>query len=256
MSTQENGSARSDVLLVGSLPYDTAEEALRAAGKGLKGHVAWLPDGEVGAAHQLGRDAPARSCSRRTTRSSRRWRRRSTSWSSPSTDAGAAGRGSRRHLELADQAGRDGDVRRPRLRALRPGVLRGLQAPEGRGRGAAGRALPALAARAAQRDRRLLRRPHPVARALRRLPRGHPRRDRQGARDHPRRRPRDPVGRRLGVRRHGDGRPQLLQVLAQAHARRRSSSATPSSSTTSGRASRTRRSSASTGATAPGAAGP
>ncbi|MEA2179006.1 MAG: hypothetical protein QOG77_2303, partial [Solirubrobacteraceae bacterium] len=48
MSTQSNGEARSDVLLVGSLPFDTAEEALRAAATGLRGHVAWLPDGEVG----------------------------------------------------------------------------------------------------------------------------------------------------------------------------------------------------------------
>lgn len=47
MSTQGNG-VRSDVLLVGSLPFDTAEEALRLAGEGLRGHIAWLPDGEVG----------------------------------------------------------------------------------------------------------------------------------------------------------------------------------------------------------------
>ena len=39
--------ARSDVLLVGSLPFDTAEEAFRAAVTGLRGHVGWLPDGEV-----------------------------------------------------------------------------------------------------------------------------------------------------------------------------------------------------------------
>jgi hypothetical protein len=39
---------RSDVLLVGSLPYDTAEEAIRQAATGLQGHVGWLPDGEVG----------------------------------------------------------------------------------------------------------------------------------------------------------------------------------------------------------------
>lgn len=43
-----NEVARSDVLLVGSLPFDTAEEALRAAATGLKGRVGWLPDGEVG----------------------------------------------------------------------------------------------------------------------------------------------------------------------------------------------------------------
>ena len=47
MGTQGNG-ARSDVHLVGSLPYDTAEEAFRAAAAGLTGHVRWLPDGEVG----------------------------------------------------------------------------------------------------------------------------------------------------------------------------------------------------------------
>lgn len=40
--------ARSDVLLVGSLPYETAEEALREAASGLQGHVGWVPDGEVG----------------------------------------------------------------------------------------------------------------------------------------------------------------------------------------------------------------
>jgi hypothetical protein len=39
--------ARSDVLLVGSLPFETAEEAFRAAAQGLRGHVGWLPDGEV-----------------------------------------------------------------------------------------------------------------------------------------------------------------------------------------------------------------
>ncbi len=39
--------ARSDVLLVGSLPFETAEEAFRAAADGLRGHVGWLPDGEV-----------------------------------------------------------------------------------------------------------------------------------------------------------------------------------------------------------------
>jgi hypothetical protein len=43
-----NEPARNDVLLVGSLPFDTAEEALRQAGSGLAGHVGWIPDGEVG----------------------------------------------------------------------------------------------------------------------------------------------------------------------------------------------------------------
>jgi hypothetical protein len=45
MST--GNGARSDVLLVGSLPYDTAEEAIRSAVTGLRGHVGWVPDGEI-----------------------------------------------------------------------------------------------------------------------------------------------------------------------------------------------------------------
>jgi len=36
-----------DVLLVGSLPYDDAEQVFRAAGPALRGHAAYLPDGEV-----------------------------------------------------------------------------------------------------------------------------------------------------------------------------------------------------------------
>jgi hypothetical protein len=47
MSSHDEAVARSDVLLVGSLPFDTAEEALRTAAEGLRGHVGWLPDGEV-----------------------------------------------------------------------------------------------------------------------------------------------------------------------------------------------------------------
>ncbi len=46
MSTSTE-TARSDVLLVGSLPFETAEKAFRAAAQGLRGHVGWLPDGEV-----------------------------------------------------------------------------------------------------------------------------------------------------------------------------------------------------------------
>jgi hypothetical protein len=47
MSSRDEAMTRSDVLLVGSLPFDTAEEALRATAEGLRGHVGWLPDGEV-----------------------------------------------------------------------------------------------------------------------------------------------------------------------------------------------------------------
>ncbi len=47
MSTGNAGPA-ADVLLVGSLPYDDAEQAFRSAATALRGHVGWLPDGEVG----------------------------------------------------------------------------------------------------------------------------------------------------------------------------------------------------------------
>jgi hypothetical protein len=40
-------TAASDVLLVGSLPFDDVEQAFRTAGELLRGHVGWLPDGEV-----------------------------------------------------------------------------------------------------------------------------------------------------------------------------------------------------------------
>ena len=43
----KSGAVRNDVLLVESLPFDTAEEAFLAAAEGLRGHVGWLPDGEV-----------------------------------------------------------------------------------------------------------------------------------------------------------------------------------------------------------------
>jgi hypothetical protein len=48
MGTGVDSVTHSDVLLVGSLPYETAEEALRAAGSALNGHIGWLPDGEPG----------------------------------------------------------------------------------------------------------------------------------------------------------------------------------------------------------------
>lgn len=48
MGTGEAATEASDVLLVGSLPFETAEEAFRAAGPALRGHVGWLPDGEPG----------------------------------------------------------------------------------------------------------------------------------------------------------------------------------------------------------------
>jgi hypothetical protein len=35
-------------MLVGSMPFEEVEEVFRAAAEGLRGHVGWLPDGEVG----------------------------------------------------------------------------------------------------------------------------------------------------------------------------------------------------------------
>jgi len=43
-----NSRVTGDVLLVGSLPFETSEDAFRACGEALGGHAGWLPDGEVG----------------------------------------------------------------------------------------------------------------------------------------------------------------------------------------------------------------
>ena len=118
----------------------------------------------------------------------------------------------------------------------------------------AGRALPGLPPRRQQRDRRVLRRHERVADGPRRLHRGDRARDRADARGHPGRGPRDPVRLRMGGRRPGDRRRVLLPVLARRHGRRevrpprrarsRTSQVVPEDVP-----------SATTGATAPGAAG-
>lgn len=46
-------SALKDLMLVGSMRVDTAEEALRRAGETIGDHVSFLPDGEVGARQQF-----------------------------------------------------------------------------------------------------------------------------------------------------------------------------------------------------------
>jgi hypothetical protein len=48
MRTGRSEMSTDDVLLVGSLPYEDVEQTFRAAAAGLRGHVGWLPDGEVG----------------------------------------------------------------------------------------------------------------------------------------------------------------------------------------------------------------
>ena len=48
MATKTTDRVPGDVLLVGSLPFDDVEQALRAGAEGLRGHAFMLPDGEVG----------------------------------------------------------------------------------------------------------------------------------------------------------------------------------------------------------------
>ena len=119
------------------------------------------------------------------------------------------------------QPGQHGPLRRSRLRdASRPSPTRSSAGCGTRESIAPDVRFQVSPAGAAQRDRRLLRGRGSVAGPLRRLRGGDPRRDRARSLEvDPRRRPRHPVGRRLGVRRHGDGREELLQVLAEADRR-------------------------------------
>ena len=48
MSSGVSDRVSGNVMLVGSLPYESVEQAMRAAAEGLRGHVFMLPDGEVG----------------------------------------------------------------------------------------------------------------------------------------------------------------------------------------------------------------
>jgi hypothetical protein len=47
MTSENAGRMHGDVLLVGSMPFDDAETVFRETAKGLKGHLAAMPDGEV-----------------------------------------------------------------------------------------------------------------------------------------------------------------------------------------------------------------
>ena len=47
-SPARRAPVNSDVLLVGSLPFETAEDAFRSVGEHLSGHIGWVPDGEPG----------------------------------------------------------------------------------------------------------------------------------------------------------------------------------------------------------------
>jgi hypothetical protein len=49
MCADETGRMRGDVLMVGSMPFDDAEQCFRACAAELSGHAGCLPDGEVGA---------------------------------------------------------------------------------------------------------------------------------------------------------------------------------------------------------------
>ena len=159
MSTE---TAPSDVLLVGSLPFATAEEAFRTAAQGLRGHIGWLSDGEVGErtnwvgmlplvvfpknpdleetlAPRGGLEQPDRNAVR-----------------PPVEDLAGI-------LVLAGQAGSQDSLRRPRLRSLRRRLVRSIPPASRREGDPAGGALPSLAAGAAQRDRRVLRGQQTVA---------------------------------------------------------------------------------------------
>ena len=209
MGTRETLMAQSDVLLVGSLPYESAEEAFRVAGTALRGHVGWLPDGEFGATPDVGGDdAGARVLS--TTRTSRRPRPHRTARSR----------------------------RRPRrvARAMAPGEeLEGMwlfRVKPGRKIRFDDLKYGTFATESYQVFRRLrdegvippgvrfqmsLPSPHSAIDGCFDDPdqwpdlydayvAGDPRRDPQGARDDPRRGPRDPVGHRPRVPRHVPGR--------------------------------------------------
>ena len=256
MST--GNGARSDVLLVGSLPYDTAEEAIRSAVTGLRGHVGWVPDGEVGERKNWVGMLPLSRLQRSTPAFEE-------TMAPPGHDArparartreAAAGRGDPRHLELPRQAGPE-----VRFDDLRYGATR-----SSRTRCSGGCATRASIDPRASDSRCRCRRRTAGSTELR----GHRRlacavrapttsasaREIAQALDRdPRRRSGDPVGRRVGVRRHGDGRQATVRILAPAHGRGEVPALRRSNSTTCGRASPTRRCSATTGATAPGAAG-
>jgi hypothetical protein len=48
MTTPRLSRVKGDVLLIGSMPFDDAETVFRETAKGLRGHVGFMPDGEVG----------------------------------------------------------------------------------------------------------------------------------------------------------------------------------------------------------------
>ncbi len=48
MSATDTSRVTGDVLLVGSMPFDTAEEAMRLSGEKIGPYVPALPDGETG----------------------------------------------------------------------------------------------------------------------------------------------------------------------------------------------------------------
>jgi hypothetical protein len=168
-----------DVLLVGSMPFETAEEAMRSAARRSAQTCPRCPTARPAtaspgsASYRCGSSPHIPTSSRATARRpagaarARRLRRRAPSGRrQPALDLPREARCHRSAL------------RRPRLRAFRAGVLR----PARGRRHPRRRALPGLPARRQQRDRRVLRRHEPVADG----PRGVHRGDRAGHRAHAR----------------------------------------------------------------------
>ena len=204
-----------DVLLVGSLPFDEAADALRAGGE-------LLGDARDRRARRRGRRSqdldrvPRRAPSTRATRTS-----------------SCCARGGRRPAPARRQARRVGGVvsvrhprrcrraalRRPRLRPAGGRELRRVRAAAGGGRDPGGGAIAGVPAGHGERRVVLLRPAAGLAARARGLPRGDPPRDRGDRRRRARRRPAVPVRPRHGVRRPGRGGGQGHRALARRAAR-------------------------------------
>ena len=201
-------TARSDVLLVGQPAVRHGRGGVpRCGGTGLRGHVGWLPDGEVAERIELGGDAAAGGVPEEPGSRGDDGAAGRTSSSSPTgMRSGHPSRISRGIWNWRIKPGRKVRFDDLAYGALRDRVLRGVPAAARRGR----RSRRACASRC--------RCPRRTARSTgsSRTPRSgrsctpptgrHPRARSQDPRDRPRRRARHPVGRRLGVRRHGHGR--------------------------------------------------
>ena len=151
MSTTSTSRVTGDVLLVGSMPFETAEEAMRLSGEKIGPYVPSPPRRRDRRPRELGRLPPAADLLRAPRpRRDEPSRGRPRAARARRVRGGAPRRRRRPALDVPGQARRHGPaLRRPRLRALRDRVLRGVQAPARRGR----RPRPACASRCRCRPR-------------------------------------------------------------------------------------------------------